>query len=245
MPEQHQSIPPKIRKNEFAEISGWLSIVAAVFAFAGIPFCAKGGIGSAATFVSAPLIILSLLISLVGLFWPRRQRISVLVAIGLCSIAVIGQLQLLTKVRDTTNVQRCPSNLRQLGLCCLMYATKHGGTFPPSLEEVVLAEDGSPEILVCPGGHETIATAKRIPLLDELKQPGHCSYIYLGAGLKADDYGASDVLAYDQVTNHPEGVYVLFCDGHVEFQTLEGLRDRLKLTHELLAKRATLAPSGK
>jgi len=32
MPEQHQSIPPKIRKNEFAEISGWLSIVAAVFA---------------------------------------------------------------------------------------------------------------------------------------------------------------------------------------------------------------------
>jgi prepilin-type processing-associated H-X9-DG protein len=123
-----------------------------------------------------------------------------------------------TRITESNRVQ-CASNMRQIGQAIAMYANDHGGRFPDDLETVLANEDLSADVFVCPSsrdtppppGPTTQATAAG------LRQPGHCSYIYLGKDLTDQTVTPDTVLLYEPLADHGEGMNVMFGDFHVEW----------------------------
>jgi hypothetical protein len=220
-----------------------IGLITAVIAFIAAPHAGKGdgvpvliGCGLA-TFVAFILMIGSI-------FVRRTERTTLLLSFAFIMLAVTGVLRIAAVERASSNRLPCASNLRQLGLGIYMYARDHDGRLPVSLEELVISEDLATELLVCPSSGDKRATGQTLPLTEELKQPGHCSYIYLGAGRPATDFDSQWVLAYDRPTNHPEGYFVLFGDEHVEFQTASEFEKRLRETKQHLLATAQSATQG-
>ena len=88
------------------------------------------------------------------------------------------------------------------------------------MESILASEDLSPQAFVCPSSNDmpvpTLATTQATAA--GLRQPGHCSYIYLGTGLTDQMVAPDMVLAYEPLTNHGgTGMNVLFGDFHVEW----------------------------
>jgi hypothetical protein len=124
------------------------------------------------------------------------------------------------KALEQSNRVYCASNMRQIGQAIAMYSNDHGGRFPDDLETVLANEDVSADLFVCPSssdtpprpGPTTQATAAG------LRQPGHCSYIYLGKGLADHAVTPDTVLLYEPLADHGgEGMNVMFGDFHVEW----------------------------
>ena len=99
----------------------------------------------------------------------------------------------------------CRSNLRQIGLACIIYAQDHKEFFPPNLEvlgkEGYIKKEGFPKLMKCPAQEEDVG------------------YIYIGAGksLKAAENPPRTIIAYDKSPIHQNGRNVLLGDGHVEW----------------------------
>lgn len=138
----------------------------------------------------------------------------------LAAVLILGSAALpwINRAREGGGRVRCPSNLRQIGLAMKLYADAHAGHYPDSFAEILLTEDVTPEVFVCPnssGSHSTAPTTREAAA--DLSNPEHCSYIYAAKGLTTDAPLAT-VLAYEPLANHrEEGMNVLFGDGHVEF----------------------------
>src|SRR4051812_34663483 len=99
-----------------------------------------------------------------------------------------------------------------------MYAHENGGRFPDGFEQLLLTQDVTSEVFVCPSSNderapgETAADAAR-----GLSAPGHLSYVYVGKGLDRTAPAAA-VVAFEKPDNHnKDGMNVLHADGHVEF----------------------------
>jgi prepilin-type processing-associated H-X9-DG protein len=109
----------------------------------------------------------------------------------------------------------CLSNMRQIGLALLLYANENGGHYPPDLSTLLLNDQMSPWVFVCPSSDDEAgddATTQRAAA--DLKLPHHCSYIYLGKGLKWS-VPASQVILVEPPGNHAgDGMNVLYGDGH-------------------------------
>jgi prepilin-type processing-associated H-X9-DG protein len=73
--------------------------------------------------------------------------------------------------------------------------------------------------------------------------PGHCSYIYLAAGLSTSEKADLPVMA-DRPGNHGVGGNVLFLDGTVRFFDSRGLVSLLETGEERI-KRERLNAKGK
>lgn len=119
---------------------------------------------------------------------------------------------------ERSNRILCRSNMRQIAQAMAMYAYNHGGQFPSDLETVLADEDLNPEVFVCPSSNDTPvppgpttqATAAG------LRQPGHCSYIYLGKGISLQTVTPDTVLLYEALADHGgAGMHVLFGDYRV------------------------------
>jgi prepilin-type processing-associated H-X9-DG protein len=112
---------------------------------------------------------------------------------------------------------KCRSNLRQIALGLSLYANDFGGNYPDDFCEMPASEKLIATAFVCNGSNDTAAARP-----SDLLAGGHCSYIYLGAGLTEKTVKPTDVLAYEPPTNHGRGYNIVFGDGHVE--TLKAAR---------------------
>jgi len=101
------------------------------------------------------------------------------------------------QAREKARIANCASNLKQIGLACLLYSNAHSNKFPESLDELISNQLLSSNVLHCPSA----PNARGV------------SYVYI-RGLTVND--ANKILAYDTDGNHRNGgKNVLFCDGHV------------------------------
>jgi prepilin-type processing-associated H-X9-DG protein len=112
----------------------------------------------------------------------------------------------------------CRSHLQQIGLAMQLYANENHGLYPPRFEDLLLTQEITSEVFICPATHDTKASGETPEIqAANLAKPGHCSYIYLGAGKKMNA-PANLILAFEPPTNHQQaGMNVLFNDGHVDF----------------------------
>ena len=113
---------------------------------------------------------------------------------------------------------KCASNLGQIGQALQVYANENAGRLPDGLRQLMLNEDVTRAVFICPASNDTFGTGTTLAeQADDLVKPGHCSYVYLGKGLP----GPGDprrVLAVEPLENHDgRGMNVLRADGSVEW----------------------------
>jgi len=163
--------------------------------------------------------------------WPLRWTISIVAVVvlmfvaGIASVGMTHQAAWLARSdqpfawygrgREKANQVKCQSNLRQIGTATLMFANDHQGRFPHSFAELLVAQELTPELFICPSGNMDKAIGTPAEQAAKLHQ--HCDYVYVGHGL-TNRAPPTRVIAYERLDNHAgKGVSVVFADGHVEF----------------------------
>src|SRR4051812_41097027 len=98
-----------------------------------------------------------------------------------------------------------------------MYANDNRGQLPPDLETVMLTQDLTSEVFVCPSSSDQRAAGPTTQALAaDFRKPGRCSYI-LASPLPANwsTITPFHVLVYESPSHHNNhGSNVLFGDGH-------------------------------
>lgn len=142
---------------------------------------------------------------------------------------------------------QCASNLRQIGQGIFLFANDNAGKFPSQLGQLITGADINPEVLVCPDSNDMKATgANTQQILADFAKPGHCSYVYLGAGLTSKTVLADTVVAYENLADHGgDGMNVLFGDGHVDWFNKNGATYLLKELQAGINPPRPEPPSGK
>jgi hypothetical protein len=126
-------------------------------------------------------------------------------------------------------------HLRTIGQAIFSYAAEHGGNFPNSLEELVIAGKFSPEILVCPFTKDVPAAGPTTQAVTfELAHAHHNSYAYVGRGMNSS-VSPDAVVAYQwPINSEGMGPFVLYGDGHVDEDSeseIYRIRSRLQMGH--------------
>jgi prepilin-type processing-associated H-X9-DG protein len=103
-----------------------------------------------------------------------------------------------------------------------MYASENGGRFPDRFEELLLTQDLTAEVFLCPSSRgERSPGQTPQEQAAHLKAPDHLSYVYAGGGLDASAPPEA-ILAWEFIEHHnKDGMNFLYADGHVEFQRRE------------------------
>lgn len=154
-----------------------------------------------------------------------QQRGGRLLAVGIWLTAasfVVAGVYVLMPGRSSHAHDRlhmiCHSNLVQIGQACLLYANENEGRYPDRLEDVLLTQDVTPGVFVCPGSKDTPAPGRDLPTrAANLMSGGHCSYRYFGKGMTQKTIAADCVIACEVAVNHSSRTNVLYGDGHVDF----------------------------
>jgi predicted Zn finger-like uncharacterized protein/prepilin-type processing-associated H-X9-DG protein len=120
--------------------------------------------------------------------------------------------------RQAANQVKCASNLRQIGIAILLYANDNQGHYPDSLDQLLLTQDITAPVFVCPSSKDSTATgATTQAIATNLNTGGHLSYVYVGKGL-TNSAGPTTIVAYEPLSNHANtGSNVLYGDGSVRF----------------------------
>jgi len=144
-----------------------------------------------------------------------------LIILGSPGIGVLVLALLLPNLNRSypySNVGKCASNLHQIGLGILLYANENNGLYPDTLQTLASAEQLTSYVFVCPASNDNPSTAPTTQgQIDDMATPGHVSYIYLGKGLTDKTVLPNQVIAYEPLANHGNGIDVLLGDGHAEF----------------------------
>lgn len=123
--------------------------------------------------------------------------------------------------REMSRRARCASNLRQIGQGIMMYAGSHGGQFPASFGTLLLHEELTSKVFVCPSSDDERATIGLTTRADADRvdsDPHHCSYVYTGASLSSATVTPRHVLAYEGDRAHRGGgMNVQYGDGTVRW----------------------------
>ena len=108
--------------------------------------------------------------------------------------------------------------MHQIGLAILLYSSDHNQTYPNTLAEL-MEEQITTNVFICPESSDVASTgATTQAVAADFQIPGHCSYLYLGKGLRADTVSDDTVVFYEPLSNHAgDGMHVLFGDGHAEW----------------------------
>ena len=122
--------------------------------------------------------------------------------------------------REPVFRSKCNSNLTQIGQGLAMYANRNQGYLPLTLDLLVSDVDLQVGVFVCPSSDHGAApgTTDEERLQNFRRDPRHCSFVYLGSGLKLRSLSPDFIVAHDQFANHEkDGVNVLYADGDVEW----------------------------
>lgn len=139
-------------------------------------------------------------------------------------LAVMAAVMLpsLNRAQETAKRIKCASNLRMLGQAMLLYGNENRGKYPPDLGTLLVTEDLTLDVFICPSSGTRIPDAvRRQPVEQQAKWVNENSdYIYAGAGLN-NIQPPDRVLIYEKAADHDhEGINLLFGDGHVEFMSM-------------------------
>ena len=150
----------------------------------------------------------------------RRIAIGLLLFFGGLVVAAVF-LPSINRSRSQGGRVKCPSNMRQIGQGCAMYANDHHGRYPDDLGTLFLNEDLDASVAVCPNTNDVPAIGPTTQaVVTSMLTPGHLSYVYLGKGLTDATATADVVVLYEPLSNHSnEGMNVHFGDGHTEWLT--------------------------
>jgi prepilin-type processing-associated H-X9-DG protein len=158
-----------------------------------------------------------------GSFRLKGRYVLLLILLALAvSTGAIGWLLMPHRIgsRDINPREKCASNLRQIGLAIQIYANENKGQLPPDLGSVLVTQDLTSEVFVCPSSSDERAHGPTTQaILQDFAKPGRCSYV-LASPLPSmwSALTPAHVLAYEPLTNHNgDGMNVLFGDGHAEF----------------------------
>jgi hypothetical protein len=121
--------------------------------------------------------------------------------------------------RENFNRHNCASNLRQIGQAMLLYSLDNGGAYPPTPDLLLLTQDMSSEVMVCPSTNDAKAPGTTAQQITQNFQadPKHSSYVYTAASLRRGFGPPKQIMAYDKSLNAHDGMNVLYEDGSVEF----------------------------
>jgi prepilin-type processing-associated H-X9-DG protein len=112
---------------------------------------------------------------------------------------------------------RCTKQMRAIGQAIFLYANENRCALPPALTELIVTQDITPEIFICPSSDDTRSPGNSMEqVADNLSAGGHLSYIYCG-NARTVLWDPKTVLLYEPMTNHGDGFHALFADGHSEF----------------------------
>ena len=149
---------------------------------------------------------------------PKRKTSPLVWIVLFLFVGVLLAWMLLPSInrdRESASQIKCASNLRSVGQAVDLYSRENAGVFPPDLQTVLATQQISAESFTCPRSSDTGAKAP-----SGLAQPGHCSYIYVGASLSAKS-DPDCIVALEDPANHDlEGGQILFADGHVSWEDL-------------------------
>jgi hypothetical protein len=127
---------------------------------------------------------------------------------------------------DRPNRVKCASNLKQIGTSIMLYLNDYPGPLPPDFGPLITETDMMSRMFVCPSSSDVPAKGENPPegtdpkaiVQTMLKETGHLSYIYVGAGLTDRQLTPQIVLAYEPLSNHAgEGINVLYGDGSAQW----------------------------
>jgi len=134
--------------------------------------------------------------------------------------------------RQVDNRVKSAMNLNEIGKGMLAWARDHNHQLPDSMSTILENEDILPDQFVNPAGSDDRARGPTTQaLLADFTMPGHCSYLYFGAGLPDTGDPRTIVACEAPGTQNWSGMNVLFLNGHVEFFELplaQQLRDALR-----------------
>ncbi len=137
----------------------------------------------------------------------------------------------LSKARETANRVKSGSNLRQIGMGCMLHANENKGNYPPDLGSL-LKQDLTPAVFISPRGNQALPAQNLTPEQWAQWVNEHSDYVYLGKG-KTNNIPADQPLAYEKLeVGGNQGVNILFGDGHVEFT-------QTQQAQEIIAKSAS------
>jgi prepilin-type processing-associated H-X9-DG protein len=147
------------------------------------------------------------------------------VAVGLfllaCGVGAAVMIPHYNRTRLAAHRNVCASNLRKIGAALERYALDNGGKFPESLAKLMVVEKLDGELFLCPLGGQTVTRGETPQArADKLIFGSHLSYAYLGRGMNRRSgagAGYATVMAYERLSNHGDGINVLFADGRVAF----------------------------
>jgi prepilin-type processing-associated H-X9-DG protein len=128
----------------------------------------------------------------------------------------------LNRARETANRVKCGSNMRQIGMACLLYSNENRGNYPPDLGALIKTQDITAHVFVCPTEGTDLPPNLAVMKPDEVAKwvNENSDYIYVGGGLKTTA-GAETVVLYEKPQAHGrQGMNILYADGHVEFHMM-------------------------
>ena len=100
----------------------------------------------------------------------------------------------------------------------MLYANENKGQYPPRLEDLLLTQQISSEVFVCPNTNDTAAPGLTSQAqAANLSAGGHLSYVYVGKNLTWKSDPEAIVLYEPLKNNAGDGAMFLFAEGHVEF----------------------------
>jgi prepilin-type processing-associated H-X9-DG protein len=158
---------------------------------------------------------------------PKRKKTSGWVVVGasvggaavLIALLVAVLLPPLNRAREQAHRVQCMANMRQLGQAMFIYANGNAGKFPDRLDKLLPFTTAA--VFNCPSTGDTPAPGQTPQAqATNLTAGGHLSYVYVGAGLGtnlATVNAPTTVLLYEPLTNHGDGINVLYADGTVQF----------------------------
>jgi prepilin-type processing-associated H-X9-DG protein len=169
--------------------------------------------------------------------FPGAQLLASDPSMNVGSTAIMASIMLpaFAKARESSVRVQCASNMKQIGLACMLYANDNKGKYPPDLGTLLKTQDVTAEVFLCPSSKIAVPAEVKGANVDVQAAwvNASASYVYLGAGLTTTAPAtAQTVLLYENRDNHHgEGMNLLYADGHVEWKRMPEAEAEIARVH--------------